>query len=132
MTEDMQAADTGDAVAGEVVATDRGYAARARSRRRGRIAIAADDVGRERLAKAALGLTLNEATNAFARAMVNDGRLGADDVHSVMEEKRQTVRKAGLLEFESVDIDLDDVGGLQNLKRWLRKRDGSWLAEAAE
>ncbi|HMS75251.1 AAA family ATPase [Gordonia sp. (in: high G+C Gram-positive bacteria)] len=98
----------------------------------GRIAIAADDVGRERLAKAALGLTLNEATNAFARAMVNDGRLGADDVHSVMEEKRQTVRKAGLLEFESVDIDLDDVGGLQNLKRWLRKRDGSWLAEAAE
>lgn len=98
----------------------------------GRIAIGVDDVGRERLAKAALGLTLNEATNAFARAMVNNGDLGADDVHSIMEEKRQTVRKAGLLEFESVDIDLDDVGGLQNLKRWLYKRNGSWLAEALE
>lgn len=98
----------------------------------GRIRIEVDEVGRERLAKAALGLTLNEATNAFARAMVNDGVLDSDDVHSIMEEKRQIVRKAGLLEFVGVDLDLDDVGGLQNLKRWLNKRDGSWLAEAAE
>ncbi|WP_245993010.1 AAA family ATPase [Xylanimonas allomyrinae] len=99
--------------------------------RSGRINIDLDDAGRERLAKAALGLTLNEASNAFARAMVNDGRLVADDVHVVMEEKRQTVRKAGLLEYVNADLDLDDVGGLQNLKRWLAKRNGSWLDEAA-
>ena len=54
--------------------------------------------------KAALGLTLHEATNAFARAMVDDGVLSNDDVHVVMEEKKQTVRKAGLLEFITVDI----------------------------
>lgn len=98
----------------------------------GRIRIEIDTVGRERLSKAALGLTLNEATNAFARAMVDDGVLSNDDVHVVMEEKKQTVRKAGLLEFIDVDLDLDDVGGLQNLKRWLSKRNNSWLAEAAE
>ncbi|MDT0223761.1 AAA family ATPase [Gordonia sp. AC31] len=102
------------------------------NRSSGRIRIEVDEVGRERLAKAALGLTLNEATNAFARAMVNDGVLDADDVHSIMEEKRQIVRKAGLLEFVRVDLNLNDVGGLQNLKRWLDKRNGSWLAEAAE
>ena len=51
------------------------------NRSSGRIRIEVDEVGRERLAKAALGLTLNEATNAFARAMVNDGVLDADDVH---------------------------------------------------
>jgi SpoVK/Ycf46/Vps4 family AAA+-type ATPase len=96
-----------------------------------RIRIEVDEVGRERLAKAALGLTLNEATNAFARAMVNDGVLTEDDVHVVMQEKKQTVRKAGLLEFVEVDLDLDDVGGLQNLKRWLAKRNNSWLDEAA-
>jgi len=97
-----------------------------------RIRIEVDEVGRERLAKAALGLTLNEATNAFARAMVNDGVLSNDDVHVISEEKKQAVRKAGLLEFVDVDLDLEDVGGLENLKRWLAKRNNSWLAEASD
>ncbi|MEV4464976.1 AAA family ATPase [Micromonospora echinofusca] len=97
----------------------------------GRIRIALDDLGRERLAKAALGLTLHEAENAFARAMVNDGVLDGGDLAVVHEEKRQTVRKSGLLEFVDAAVDLADVGGLENLKRWLAKRDGSWLAEAA-
>ncbi|QIG44475.1 AAA family ATPase [Nocardioides anomalus] len=95
-----------------------------------RLRIEVDDVGRERLAKAALGLTLNEASNAFARAMVNDGVLSDDDVHIVTEEKKQTVRKAGILEFVDADVELDAVGGLQNLKRWLAKRNNSWLDEA--
>jgi SpoVK/Ycf46/Vps4 family AAA+-type ATPase len=98
----------------------------------GRIRIGLDQVGREKLAKAALGLTLQEAENAFARAMVNDGVLDLEDIAVVHEEKRQTVRKSGLLEFVDVNVDLADVGGLENLKRWLAKRDSSWLAEAAE
>jgi len=97
----------------------------------GRIRVEVDQVGRERLAKAALGLTLNEATNAFARAMVDDGVLRNDDVVVVTEEKKQAVRKAGLLEFVDIDFNLDNVAGLQNLKRWLVKRNDSWLAEAA-
>lgn len=97
-----------------------------------RIRIEVDSVGRERLAKAAMGLTLHEATNAFARAMVDDGVLRNEDVQVVLEEKKQTIRKSGLLEFITVDIDLDDVGGLQNLKRWLTKRNNSWMDEAAE
>ena len=98
----------------------------------GRIQVELDDRGKEKLAKAAQGLTLGEAENAFARAMVNDGRLTADDVDVVLEEKRQTIRKSGLLEFVPVDVELDDVGGLQNLKRWLAKRNDSWLAEASD
>jgi SpoVK/Ycf46/Vps4 family AAA+-type ATPase len=97
----------------------------------GRIRIEVDAVGKERLAKAALGLTLNEATNAFARAMVDDGVLSNDDVHIVMEEKKQAIRKAGLLEYVEVNLALDDVGGLQNRKRWLGRRNDSWLDEAA-
>ncbi len=97
----------------------------------GRIEVQLDDRGKEKRAKAALGLTVGEAENAFARAMVNDGRLTADDVEVVLEEKRQTIRKSGLLEFVPVDVELADVGGLENLKRWLAKRNESWLAEAA-
>ncbi|MDG4785623.1 AAA family ATPase [Micromonospora sp. WMMD1102] len=98
----------------------------------GRIQVRLDELGRERFAKAAVGLTLHEAENAFARAIVNDGVLDVHDLPVVHEEKRQAVRKAGLLEFVDADIDLADVGGLETLKRWLAKRDGAWLAAAAE
>jgi AAA+ superfamily predicted ATPase len=97
----------------------------------GRIEVTLDERGKERLTQAALGLTLGEAENAFARAMVDDGRLTADDVDIVLEEKRQIIRKSGLLDFVPVDVQLEDVGGLQNLKRWLAKRNESWLAEAS-
>lgn len=97
----------------------------------GRIRVGLDDLGRERFAKAALGLALHEAENAFARAMVNDGVLDLNDLDVVHEEKRQTIRKSGLLEFVDAKVDLADIGGLENLKRWLIKREHSWLAEAS-
>ena len=97
----------------------------------GRLRIDLDTLGRERLAKAALGLTLHEAENAFARAMVNDATLDERDIAVVLEEKRQAVRRSGHMEFIDERVQLTDIGGLENLKRWLAKRNGSWLAKAA-
>ena len=85
----------------------------------------------ERLAKAALGLTLHEAENAFARAMMKDGRLDVSDVELILEEKRQIIKKSGILEYVKTDLKIEDVGGLENLKRWLMKRNKSWLDSAA-
>ncbi len=91
-----------------------------------------DDDERERLINAALGLTLHEAENAFARGAVNDGRLDASDVTLVMEEKRQAIRKTTLLEYVGSTGSLDDVGGLDRLKQWLVARDGVWSAAAQQ
>ncbi|WP_026266520.1 AAA family ATPase [Arthrobacter sp. 131MFCol6.1] len=85
---------------------------------------------RQRLMQAAQGLTLGEAENAFARAIATDRRLDASDIAMVLDEKRQTIRKSGLLEFISPTGTMADVGGLENLKKWLAKRNGSWLPEA--
>lgn len=85
---------------------------------------------RMRLIQAAQGLTLGEAENAFARAIASDRRLDATDISLVLDEKRQTIRKSGLLEFISPEGTMNDVGGLENLKKWLSKRNGSWLPEA--
>ncbi|MFJ5695910.1 AAA family ATPase [Arthrobacter sp. NPDC093125] len=85
---------------------------------------------RQRLIQAAQGLTLGEAENAFARAIASDRRLDASDIALVLDEKRQTIRKSGLLEFISPEGTMNDVGGLENLKKWLAKRNGSWLPEA--
>ncbi|MFH1150396.1 MAG: AAA family ATPase [Actinomycetota bacterium] len=96
----------------------------------GRIAVTLDPEDRKNLAKAALGLTCEEAENAFARAMVLDGRFDERDLDVIMEEKRQIIRKSGILEFIDSGIGLADVGGLDNLKVWLAKRDKSWLEAA--
>ncbi|WHY78021.1 AAA family ATPase [Neobacillus sp. WH10] len=96
----------------------------------GRIQISLTNEEKERLAKAALGLTLSEAENAFARAMVEDGKLDIHDVEIILEEKEQIIKKTGILEFITSDLKIEDVGGLENLKRWLAKRNKSWLDSA--
>jgi len=96
----------------------------------GRISVELEPGDIERFAHAALGLTLHESENAFARAMVQDSRLSIEDIELIFEEKRQIIRKAGILEFVKSDVKIDDVGGLENLKRWLKKRDKSWLDSA--
>ncbi|CCH88989.1 AAA ATPase, central domain protein [Modestobacter italicus] len=87
---------------------------------------------RQRLVQAALGLTRWEAENAFARAIAADGVLDASDISLVQDEKRQTIRKSGLLEYIPSTSSIDDVGGLENLKRWLGKRNNAWLADAVD
>ncbi|MBV7704008.1 AAA family ATPase [Nocardia nova] len=87
---------------------------------------------RHRLLQAALGLTRWEVENAFARAISSDRVLDGSDIALVLDEKRQTIRKSGLLEFIPAANGFDDIGGLEVLKQWLRKRNGSWLAEAAQ
>lgn len=103
----------------------------ARNTASGALTVALGPDGAERMAKAALGLTAFEAENAFARAMVDDGRLTDDDIGLVQEEKRQIVAKSGVLEVVRSTVRLADIGGLENLKTWLRKRNGAWLDEAA-
>ena len=92
----------------------------------GRISIDLTPDDEERLTKAALGLTLQEAENAFARAMVEDGALDVRDVDVILEEKRQVIKKTEILEFVATGPSFDEVGGLQNLRRWLERRNDSW------
>ena len=85
---------------------------------------------KDKLCKAALGLTMQEAENAFALAMVQDGMLNKDDIQVILEEKMQVIRKTGLLEYVQSDLGIEDIGGLDNLKKWLLKRNNSWSERA--
>lgn len=89
-----------------------------------------DENGKEKLCKAAQGLTLQEAENAFARAMMTKGQLTQEELDIILEEKCQVIKKTGILEFVNTNINIDDVGGLENMKRWLTKRNNSWLGKA--
>jgi SpoVK/Ycf46/Vps4 family AAA+-type ATPase len=87
---------------------------------------------KEKLVDAALGLTLNEAENAFARAIVYDNVLDGKDIQIVLEEKKQVIKKSGILDYFHTEETIENVGGLDNLKDWLRKRALSFTQRAKE
>jgi len=89
-----------------------------------------DEAGRERLLQAALGLTLSEAENVFAKIIVKDERLSGEDVYEVFAEKQQIIRKSGLLEYYATNETFSHVGGLAVLKDWLQKRAVAFTDEA--
>lgn len=84
---------------------------------------------RELLVKSAQGLTLDEIESTFARSLVETKRL---DVDAVLEEKKQIVRKSGLLEYYAADSQLKDVGGMELLKEWLEVRTKSFSDKAKD
>ncbi len=69
------------------------------------------------------GLTRRQAQQAILDVVAIDQRLDADDVEGVLKHKKQSLAGGGLLQFVDAPLDLDDVGGLANLKRWLALRD---------
>ncbi len=74
---------------------------------------------REHILKAALGLTLTEAENVFAKCIVEKGEF---DVGLIVAEKQQLIRKSGVLEYFQSRDQFGDIGGLEILKAWLQNR----------
>jgi hypothetical protein len=78
---------------------------------------------RGRFTEAAVGLTMAEIRNAVSYAVVDDLKLDDRDVRHLFLQKRQIVRKSGLLDFiETRGLSLEEVGGLDTLKSWLYRR----------
>jgi AAA+ superfamily predicted ATPase len=77
---------------------------------------------KDRMVKAALGLSLDQVARAFRSALI--GRAGVDDslIDAVIEEKGQLIKKSGILNLVVHRPALEDIGGLENLKDWLKKR----------
>ncbi|PSN19343.1 AAA family ATPase [filamentous cyanobacterium CCP5] len=88
--------------------------------------------GREKLLKAALGLTRDEAEKVYRKAKVMTGRLTEEEVDIVLSEKKQLIRRNGILEFMDVDETINSVGGLEELKHWLEQRSGAFTERARE
>nr|WP_228014927.1 AAA family ATPase [Synechocystis salina] len=89
-------------------------------------------LGREKLVKAALGLTASQSQRVFAKAIVSNGVLDERDIDLVMAEKKQIIKESQALEFFSVQETPSDVGGLGLLKDWLRLRERAFTQEAQD
>ncbi len=84
----------------------------------------------EKFVDASIGLTKLEIDNSFARALVSNRRIVASDLKGILSEKKQIIRKTGILEYIDSQLNLNDVGGLQTLKKWLELRSHCFGEEA--
>ena len=80
--------------------------------------------------RAALGLTASEAVRVFRKALVLGGGFGPDAVSWIVREKRQALRRTPALTFHETEAGLAEVGGLGELKHWLRERRRAFGPEA--
>ncbi len=87
---------------------------------------------REKLLKAALGLTRDEAEKVYRKAYVKTSRLTEAEVDIILSEKKQLIRRNGILEYIEEDETIDAVGGLEELKKWLRQRSNAFTERARE
>jgi ATP-dependent 26S proteasome regulatory subunit len=82
--------------------------------------------------EAGLGLTIMEAELAFSKAIIEHKKLDKTSIPFIVKEKESIIKKTGLLEYYHSSTKLGDVGGLENLKDWISKRERSFTAEAKE
>lgn len=80
--------------------------------------------------RALQGLTLHQARQVVTQCIVEDGRLSADDVQTILKRKVQAIKDGGLLEYYPLEDNRFELGGFTNLKSWLERAQVGFTAEA--
>ena len=86
--------------------------------------------GMESLLQALSGLTLNQARQAVAWAVLDDNALTAEDIPRLLRRKGEAVREEGLLEFYPPEDNTFELGGFDRLKTWLERARVGFTSEA--
>lgn len=76
----------------------------------------------EDMAMAFKGLSEFEIQNLLALAVADDGELTRKDLSLIFEQKKQMILKSGILEMIPIKEKIEDIGGLENLKSWLKRK----------
>jgi SpoVK/Ycf46/Vps4 family AAA+-type ATPase len=74
------------------------------------------------MSRALQGLTLEEAGHALRRALAVSGRLDPKALPQLLEEKKLVVNKTGLVHYIADGTQIEHVGGMEYLKKWLLDR----------
>ncbi|TLN21572.1 AAA family ATPase [bacterium] len=86
----------------------------------------------EKLVKSALGLTENQARGVFLKSVLKHEVINQSAIQLVLSEKQKIIKKDEVLEFFPTREKIGDIGGLDNLKEWLKKRDKAFSSRAKE
>jgi SpoVK/Ycf46/Vps4 family AAA+-type ATPase len=79
-------------------------------------------LAREQLIKACQGLSRAQIRRVLAKAIAARQKITESEIAAILAEKQQIIRRTGILEFFLPQESLKQVGGLDNLKGWVRSR----------
>lgn len=81
----------------------------------------------EELVIASQGLSLDRLRRVLGRAILDRDTAVMD---LIVQEKQQTIKQTQILEYYPTSTTIADIGGLDNLKDWLKLRGGAFSAKA--
>lgn len=84
------------------------------------------------LARACQGLTLERIRRVLSKIIAQSGELNKFSAQQILEEKKQIIQQTQLLEFCSTTKAINDLGGLENFKKWLGIRSAAFSQEALD
>lgn len=76
----------------------------------------------EDMAIAFKGLSEFDIGNILALAVAENGTISRKDLELIFEQKKQMILKSGMLEMIPLKESVDDIGGLENFKLWLKRK----------
>ncbi|MGM7636599.1 AAA family ATPase [Bacillus sp. Hm123] len=83
------------------------------------------EIGQEIMNEIALsfkGLNEFQIKQILNLAYQDGGFIDAEDKVLILKQKEQFIKKSGMLEIVNFKETIDDIGGLENLKEWLKKK----------
>ena len=84
----------------------------------------------EILTRACQGLSIEKIRRALSKSLAKHGSINKETINLILIEKRQIISQTQILEFQDTTTQFDDIGGLENLKKWLDNRKESFSEKA--
>ena len=91
-----------------------------------------DPKGYDAVIESLRGLTEEESERALSQALVTRYSLCPEIATDVVETKKSLLRRSEMLDFVEADEAFSNIGGMDNLKRWLAERRGTWEDSARD
>jgi ATP-dependent 26S proteasome regulatory subunit len=86
----------------------------------------------ESLSRACQGLSLERIRRVLSKIIATYKTIDNNSISVLLSEKKQIISQTGILEYWSVNEKIANVGGLTNLKEWLKKRKTAFSLQAAD
>lgn len=78
------------------------------------------------------GLSLRQAKQLIHDAVSADHRFDDEDVNRILAGKRRIISTDGLLEYVEAPLKMEQIGGMDNLKKWLQLRQNAFTDKACD
>ena len=78
------------------------------------------------------GLSLERIRRVLSKIITKYGTINELSPNLILDEKKQIIQQSQLLEFCIPNKKLDDLGGLDNFKAWLKQRDAAFSQSALD